>query len=452
MDWTIFVILQVILQPSLADFFTVEAEQTSYVSEFGGDVVMGCSFQPKPANPAADLKVTWHRMTSGAAQEVLQMVNGTAHAASPEYRGRVRLLTEELKDGWAKLQVSGLRINDSGTYQCLVQTIEEADYKTITLSVVAPYKAVTKHIEKAAEGEEVLLTCQSEGYPESPVLWHDGHLQNLMSKTTAVSTPDQLLRITSQIRVPSSDRNNYTCDFTKRGHSATFLVPGFSTPSTRNLLVDSREKPVSITISRTEENLGAALKAYYSDVYIGTEVRRVGEAFSADEQPHRLQNNEGQAVNLQALLPEAGDTVLLEGLPGSGKTKIAHILVSSWAEGSSPALTNLIDLSDLRLLLYVDCSKVNGDLFQEIVTQLSLTENISTQQLRTVLSGSREALLVLDGYREGNQFLDESLKCFVNEQGGCRVLVTACPGQCPMLEETVGKQGVIKLQTQAAKC
>lgn len=32
-------------------------------------------------------------------------------------------------------QVSGLRINDSGTYRCLVQTVEEADYKTISLSV-----------------------------------------------------------------------------------------------------------------------------------------------------------------------------------------------------------------------------------------------------------------------------------------------------------------------------
>lgn len=34
------------------------------------------------------------------------------------------------------LQISDLRITDSGTYQCLVQTTEGTDYKTITLSVV----------------------------------------------------------------------------------------------------------------------------------------------------------------------------------------------------------------------------------------------------------------------------------------------------------------------------
>lgn len=33
-------------------------------------------------------------------------------------------------------QMSNLRINDSGTYQCLVQTSEGADYKSISLSVV----------------------------------------------------------------------------------------------------------------------------------------------------------------------------------------------------------------------------------------------------------------------------------------------------------------------------
>uniref|UniRef100_A0A3Q4BZR1 Ig-like domain-containing protein n=1 Tax=Mola mola TaxID=94237 RepID=A0A3Q4BZR1_MOLML len=206
---------------------TVETEQTMFKSEFGGDVVMGCRFQPKLSNPQDPLKVTWHWISGTSSREVYRMDDRMEVSASqdPAYRGRVTLLTEELKDGWAKLKVSKLRIGDSGTYQCLVQTKEGADYKDVTLSVAGPYKTVTKHFRKAAKGDELLLSCESEGYPESSVTWQDGHLQRIDPSTTAVSTPEQLFKVTSEIHVPSWDKNNYTCSFTNDGISATFHIP-----------------------------------------------------------------------------------------------------------------------------------------------------------------------------------------------------------------------------------
>ncbi|XP_029372452.1 programmed cell death 1 ligand 1-like [Echeneis naucrates] len=500
MDWQVFVILQVIFQPSIAVFFTVESEQSVYTSEFGENVVMGCKFHPKPTNLTADLKVTWQWKTSSAAWEVYKMINGVEHSASQEYQGRVKLLTEELKDGWAKLQVSRLRINDSGTYQCLVQTAEGADYKKITLSVIAPYKAVTTCIKKAAGGDELLLTCQSEGYPESPVVWQDGHLQRVKPNTTAETTQDQLVRVTSWIRVNSSDKNNYTCNFTSNGRTAAFHIPddildpqaqndtflialciglvmvvmiiavvmyrrrkGFIAQNTRNLQVDRQGKPftaancqqmneneatiIHVNEDLEEENLGVFLKTRYYDISFSREVRHHRGPFSA-ELSHRLQNNEGQTLKLQALLPEAGETLFLEGPPESGKTAVALILVSSWTEGPTQALTNPLDLSILQLLLYVNCSNVKGDLLQEIGIQLSLPEKTSTQhQLRTMLNRSSEVLLLLDGYREGNQLFDDSLRKFLSERRGCRVLVTACPGHCPVLKDTVGIRKVLTLQS-----
>lgn len=152
-------------------------------------------------------------------------------------------------------------------------------------------------------------------------------------------------------------------------------------------------------------------------------------------------------MNLQALLPEAGEIHLLEGAPGSGKTTAAEMLISSWARGPTHGLFNQSELSVLALLLSVDCSNVESDLFHEIMTQLHLREKISTEDdLRTLLCGSTEALLLLDGYREGNQVLDDSLRRFLREKKVCRVLVTACPGHCPMLKETVGTRGVLQLQ------
>ncbi|KAK5851920.1 hypothetical protein PBY51_023433 [Eleginops maclovinus] len=501
MDWAVILVLHVMFQPSLSVLFTVEAERTMYESKFGEDVVMGCRFQPKLSNHQAALQVMWQWFTSTLIREVYHLDDWKQNVATqdPDYLGRVVLLTEELHKGWAKLKISRLRINDSGTYQCLVQTGEGADYKTTTLSVVAPYKSVTKHIEKAAGGDDMLLTCLSEGYPESPVMWQNGQHQTLSSNTTSVTTPEQLVQVTSRIRVRSSAKDSYKCIFTKDGSSATFQIPdeipvpqkrndalivvlsigviivaliiamlfyrrqkGFRFHCTRNLSVDGQGKSDSvaaciaknkdneeeITIFNEgcmEENLGAFLKNHYSNFSLSTEMTHHCEAFAVEELPHRLQNNEGKSVSLQALLPKAGEVVFLEGSPGSGKTTVAHILVSSWTEGPTHALSKRVNLSTVRFLFTIDCNRVKGDFFQEIKMQLSLLEK-TEDELRTLLTS--EALLVLDGYREGNHFFDESLRKFVMEREGCRVLVMSCPRHCPILNDTVVTGRTLQIQNK----
>ncbi|NP_001177293.1 B7-H1/DC protein precursor [Takifugu rubripes] len=483
MDWIrAVVVLQVLIQPCLSALFTVEAEQVQYQSEFGGDVVLGCRFglQPDLSVSASNLKVTWHWISSSSPspREVYRLDNWVEQLVhqDPVYRGRATLLKEELKNNWAKLKISDLRISDSGTYQCLVQIGQEADYKEVLLSVTAPYKTVTKRLQKVDGGDEALLTCQADGYPEPSVQWRDGHGRPVNASTAVAPTPQQLFAVTSEIRVRFPDDNNYTCIF-GGGYSATFLLADelHSTPpalnaalfvalgfvATLTLLLAAflyrRRKGQGFNRGNDEEkrifNEGVVeetLRALWSvrSANLSEEEKLHIHTFVTEALPRRLQNDRGQPAGLQALVPEPGQTLFLEGPPGSGKTTVAQFLAFSRAAGSSNAPSGAIDLSGVHLVVHLDCSKVKGHLLQEVTRLLSAAEKVPMEEeLRAALAGSSEVLLLLDGYREGNQVFDESLKRFLRDRSGCRVLITACPGQCRALKDTCTSAGVLRLHS-----
>lgn len=93
----------------LSGLFVVEAEQDRYQSEFGGEVVLGCRFQPSLSGSASNLKVTWNWISSSSSREVFRLDNWVEQPESqdPVYRGRATLLREELESNWAKLKVPG---------------------------------------------------------------------------------------------------------------------------------------------------------------------------------------------------------------------------------------------------------------------------------------------------------------------------------------------------------
>ncbi|XP_061525919.1 programmed cell death 1 ligand 1-like [Phycodurus eques] len=225
MKWINIFMLQVLFQPCLQVMLTTTAEQTFYKAESGGSVIMGCRFFPLSQHPYEDLTVSWHWTSQARSREVYQMEKGQELNCSQhsDFRGRTKLLIKQIEDGWAKLQVTRLRINDTGTYQCKNDT--GTSYKDIKLSVTAPFKKVTKDIVKTGKEGELVLTCQSEGYPKSKVTWEDNHRQELNASTTVVVTEDGLFRVTTQIRVASSQENNYTCSFNSSGSSRSFFIP-----------------------------------------------------------------------------------------------------------------------------------------------------------------------------------------------------------------------------------
>lgn len=134
-------------------------------------MVLGCGFQPGQSVSGSNLRVTWSWISPSSSRLVYRLDNWVEQPVQdPVYLGRATLLREELENNWARLkvpgpgrqspghvvvergqqvlfsgpslQISDLRIGDSGTYQCLVQVGDEADYKEVVLSVTGAFDPV----------------------------------------------------------------------------------------------------------------------------------------------------------------------------------------------------------------------------------------------------------------------------------------------------------------------
>ncbi|XP_033870050.3 programmed cell death 1 ligand 1-like isoform X1 [Acipenser ruthenus] len=223
------VLLLVTHYPFSTALFTVEMAKTLYLAEFGNTVKMECRF---PTGGSLDsINVYWHRMLSnGSEYEVYTLLNGNQDLQSqhPEYKGRVHMKPDLLRKGRAELEISNVKISDSGSYRCLIK-MGGADYKQATLSVKASYRNIeTKVTNKlSASGRYIGLRCQAEGFPLAEVIWRDGkgHPLSAANTTHGVSA-DGLYIVTSVIKLNTSYNENYTCTFrndTVNENSSAFL-------------------------------------------------------------------------------------------------------------------------------------------------------------------------------------------------------------------------------------
>ncbi|XP_066566825.1 programmed cell death 1 ligand 1 isoform X2 [Amia ocellicauda] len=231
MEKALLVIVQVVLFPTIPGLFTVEMTNNSYLAEIGGVITMECRFPAEDGVILSGLNVHWHRIQSSGSLEVYRLVNGQEDLTfqHSQYKGRVCLQKEKLPMGLAVLQISNLSISDSGKYRCLIE-LGGADYKEFTLTVRAAYKPIKKDIRKTEEDNMVELSCQSEGYPLTSVLWRDatGKKLSMKANTTYFKTVKHLFHLSSQVIITTTNNNTYTCTFLDEagmGFSASFKIP-----------------------------------------------------------------------------------------------------------------------------------------------------------------------------------------------------------------------------------
>lgn len=112
----------------------MESEQDSYDGELHDKITMGCRFSHVPS--VSRISIIWQRVSPLETVGVYQLDKGNENPnfTSVQYQSRVRLLKEELEKFRAVIELSQLRLNDSGTYQCIVIQ-DEVDYKQTKLTI-----------------------------------------------------------------------------------------------------------------------------------------------------------------------------------------------------------------------------------------------------------------------------------------------------------------------------
>ncbi|XP_051800211.1 programmed cell death 1 ligand 1-like [Acanthochromis polyacanthus] len=151
------------------------------------------------------------------------------------YRDRTSLIKDQISRGNASLQLTGVKVQDEGRYQCFISTINRNKESIINLKVYAPVHDV--NIQQV----ENRMTCSSEGiYPQPELTWSTTPPSNinLHNTTTVQQNEEQLYSISSSLIL---------------SHSRTHLVYSctVSTPTNRRRAAWRKLTPISGSTSET---------------------------------------------------------------------------------------------------------------------------------------------------------------------------------------------------------
>ncbi|XP_016377269.1 butyrophilin subfamily 1 member A1-like [Sinocyclocheilus rhinocerous] len=173
----------------------------------GEDVILPCSVKPNIS--VVDMRVEWFR--SDLKDSVVHLYEDNEDRntnQSQSYRGRTKLIHQELQRGNASLKLASVQVSDEGIYKCLIQSKSWSVDATVMVRVeaVAGSPPVIT-VDGFDDSGGLRLQCESEGwYPEPVLEWLNSEGVSLSSETTDTHRNTDGFSVKHTITIHHSDK------------------------------------------------------------------------------------------------------------------------------------------------------------------------------------------------------------------------------------------------------
>ncbi|XDV12415.1 hypothetical protein PO909_001105 [Leuciscus waleckii] len=228
---------------SRSEQYTVVGPADPVFAVAGEEVILPCSV--KPSISVVDMRVEWFRLDLKDSP-LVHLYDDHEDRNTDQiqsYRGRTKLIHEELQRGNASLKLSTVRVSDEGRYKCFIQSKSWSDDATIDVRVEAVGRPPVITVDGFDRSGGLHLLCESEGWnPEPDLEWLDSEGVSLSSETTETHRNTEGFSLKHTITVYHSD-DKIHCRVKLKHHMLETLIN-----TTNNMFISWRTSVILISV------------------------------------------------------------------------------------------------------------------------------------------------------------------------------------------------------------
>ncbi|KAM4533469.1 uncharacterized protein PAE49_021976 isoform 2-T2 [Odontesthes bonariensis] len=298
---------------------TADTEVSCVVMEI---CILPCSFQG-----GDDTVIHWIKMAAGHPRVHSFYQNRDQLGVQDQrFRGRTSLFQDQISRGNVSLQLTGVKVQDQGRYECLISTISGNKDTFINLKVDAPVRKVS--IDQVGNR----ITCSSNWiHPEPELTWSTSPPSNtsLQNTATVQQAEQQLYNISSSLILSDSDTDLiYSCTVSTRTSSRRATWRQISS-------VIGRYSEATISCSASNTSLTSLIWRFnHSQIILIKPGPDVTPTVSEEWRQHVKDVSESGSLTLQDLTSHQEGTYTCE-LSNSEETMLTVICLKMSSENSA---------------------------------------------------------------------------------------------------------------------